>query len=75
MRSLLFDPQASVRDAAYTALANIIAKTPQSVARETGGTVLVLSPSVGGEKDITDYIRLFDHDVKLLVAALKAARH
>lgn len=50
-------------------------KTPQSVARETGGTVVVLSPSVGGEKDITDYISLFDHDVKLLVAALKAAGH
>jgi ABC-type Zn uptake system ZnuABC Zn-binding protein ZnuA len=46
-------------------------KTPQSVARETGATVVVLSPSVGSEKEITDYIHLFDYDVRLLLAALK----
>jgi len=46
-------------------------KTPQSIARETGGKVLVLSPSVGGEKVVTDYIGLFDYDVNLLLAALK----
>jgi ABC-type Zn uptake system ZnuABC Zn-binding protein ZnuA len=46
-------------------------KTPNSIARETGGKVLVMAPSVGAEKDITDYISLFDHDVKLLAAALK----
>src|SRR5436190_9036353 len=37
LRSMLFDPQASVRDAAYTALAKIFAETPLSVA-ETGLT-------------------------------------
>ena len=46
-------------------------KTPQSVARETGAKVLVLSPSVGSEKTITDYIGLFEYDVNLLVATLK----
>lgn len=48
-------------------------KTPQSVARETGATVLVMSPSVGSEKTITDFIGLFDHDVTLLANALKGA--
>jgi zinc/manganese transport system substrate-binding protein len=46
-------------------------KTPNSIARETGAKVLVLPPSVGGEKEITDYIKLFDYDIKLLVAAIK----
>jgi ABC-type Zn uptake system ZnuABC Zn-binding protein ZnuA len=46
-------------------------KTPNSIARETGARVLVLPPSVGGEKDITDYIALFDHDVDLLVRTIK----
>ena len=46
-------------------------KTPNSIGRETGAQVLVLPPSVGGEKEITDYITLFDHDIALLVAALK----
>jgi zinc/manganese transport system substrate-binding protein len=48
-------------------------KTPNSIGRETGAKVLVLPPSVGGEKEITDYIKLFDYDVKLVVDALKAA--
>jgi zinc/manganese transport system substrate-binding protein len=46
-------------------------KTPQSIARETGAKVLVVPPSVGGEKEITDYFKLFDYDVDLLVAAVK----
>ena len=46
-------------------------KTPQSIGRETGAKVLVLPPSVGGEKEITDYISLFDYDLKLLVAAIQ----
>jgi zinc/manganese transport system substrate-binding protein len=46
-------------------------KTPQSIGRETGAKVLVMSPSVGGEKEIVDYIGLFDYDIKLLVAAIK----
>jgi ABC-type Zn uptake system ZnuABC Zn-binding protein ZnuA len=46
-------------------------KTPNSISRETGAKVLVMSPSVGGEKDVTDYIKLFDYDVNLLVSTLK----
>jgi zinc/manganese transport system substrate-binding protein len=48
-------------------------KTPNSIARETGARVVVLPPSVGGEKEITDYIALFDYDLKLLVDAIKAS--
>lgn len=47
-------------------------KTPEAIANQTGGQVLVLAPSVGGFKAITDYIQLFDYDIGLLVAALKA---
>lgn len=46
-------------------------KTPNSIGRETGVPVLVLPPSVGGEKDITDYVKLFDHDVQAVLLALK----
>jgi zinc/manganese transport system substrate-binding protein len=49
-------------------------KTPQSVAQQTGAQVVVLLPSVGGEKEITDYFKLFDYDVGLLVKAFSAAR-
>ena len=47
-------------------------KTPDSIARQTGAKVVVLPPSVGGEKSITDYVGLFDHNVNLLVTALNA---
>lgn len=46
-------------------------KTPNSIGRETGVPVLVLPPSVGGEKPITDYLKLFDHNVDAVLAALK----
>jgi zinc/manganese transport system substrate-binding protein len=46
-------------------------KTPNSIARGTGAKVLVMPPSVGGEKEITDYIKLFDYDIRLLVDAIK----
>jgi zinc/manganese transport system substrate-binding protein len=46
-------------------------KTPQSIGRETGAKVVVLPPSVGGEKEITDYVSLFDYDLNLLVSAIK----
>ncbi|HJW09997.1 MAG TPA: metal ABC transporter substrate-binding protein [Holophagaceae bacterium] len=46
-------------------------KTPQSVARETGAQVVVLMPSVGGNKETPDYIKLFDYDVDLLVKAFQ----
>jgi zinc/manganese transport system substrate-binding protein len=48
-------------------------KTPQAIGRETGATVLMLPPSVGGVKEARDYISLFDYDVNLLVNALKEA--
>ena len=44
-------------------------KTPNSIGRETGASVLVMPPSVGGEKAITDYIKLFDYDVDLFAKA------
>lgn len=48
-------------------------KTPNAVARGTGGRVLVLPPSVGGVKDVKTYFDLFDYDLKLLVSAIRAA--
>ncbi len=47
-------------------------KTPNAVGRETGAQVLVLTPSVGGEKEITDYFKLFDYDIALLTRAFQA---
>src|SRR5438128_12670477 len=44
-------------------------KTPDSIARETGGKVLVLPPSVGGVPEATDYFKLFDYDIGLLLKA------
>ena len=44
-------------------------KTPNAIARDTGGTVVVLMPSVGGEKEITDYFKLFDYDIAKLKQA------
>lgn len=48
-------------------------KTPQSIASQVGGTVLQLAPSVGGTKEATDYIQLFEYNVNTIVAALKKA--
>jgi len=48
-------------------------KTPNSIASQTGAKVLVLPPSVGGEKSVTDYMKLFDYDVNLLSTALRDA--
>lgn len=49
-------------------------KTPNSIGRETGAQVLVLLPSVGGEKQVTDYFKLFDYDLGLLTKAFNAAK-
>ena len=46
-------------------------KTPLAIGKQVGGEVLVLAPSVGGSKEATDYIALFDYDVNAVVAALK----
>ena len=46
-------------------------KTPQSIATQVGGAVIELAPSVGAEKEITDYIKLFDFNIERIAAALK----
>jgi len=46
-------------------------KTPNAIARETGARVVVLSPSVGGVKEVTDYFKLFDYDINAVVTAIK----
>jgi ABC-type Zn uptake system ZnuABC Zn-binding protein ZnuA len=46
-------------------------KTPNAIARETGAIVLVMPPSVGGVKEVTDYFKLFDYDINLLIDAIK----
>jgi zinc/manganese transport system substrate-binding protein len=46
-------------------------KTPNAIGRDTGAQVLVMPPSVGGVKEITDYFNLFDYDIKLFVEAVK----
>jgi ABC-type Zn uptake system ZnuABC Zn-binding protein ZnuA len=50
-------------------------KTPNAIGRETGAQVVTLAPSVGGAKGapVSDYIQLFDYDVKTLVAAFQTA--
>lgn len=48
-------------------------KTPQAIAKQVGGEVLVLAPSVGGSKEATDYVRLFEYNVSTVVSALRRA--
>jgi len=47
-------------------------KTPDSIARETGGVVVEYLPSVGGVKEVTTYFQLFDYDIGLLTKAFQA---
>ena len=47
-------------------------KTPNSIAEKTGARVVVLPPSVGGVPAASDYFKLFDTDVALLLDAIKA---
>jgi len=44
-------------------------RTPNSIAQATGGAVLVMLPSVGGVKEVTNYFELFDYDINLLTSA------
>ena len=46
-------------------------KTPNAIGRDTGAKVLVMPPSVGGVKEVTDYFKLFDYDINLLLNAIK----
>jgi len=52
-------------------------KTPNSIASQSGGRVVVLPPSVGGVPQAADYFKLFDTDIALLLDAIKAtgAKH
>jgi zinc/manganese transport system substrate-binding protein len=49
-------------------------KTPVSIGSATGAKVLTMMPSVGGEKDVTDYFKLFDYDIALLTQAFNATK-
>jgi len=46
-------------------------KTPKSIGAATGAKVLVYLPSVGGEKQVTNYFKLFDYDIELLQKAFQ----
>jgi zinc/manganese transport system substrate-binding protein len=46
-------------------------QTPNKIARDTGAKVLMMPPSVGGVKEVQNYLQLFDYDVNLLVSAIK----
>ena len=46
-------------------------KTPNSIGSATGAKVLVYLPSVGGEKQVTNYFELFDYDIALLKKAFE----
>jgi zinc/manganese transport system substrate-binding protein len=45
-------------------------KTADFVAKHTGIKVLILPPSVGGIKDVTDYVGLLTYDIQQLANAL-----
>jgi zinc/manganese transport system substrate-binding protein len=49
-------------------------RTPNSVASQTGAKVLVMTPSVGGEKGVDDYFKLFDYDIGLLKQAFDSTK-
>ena len=49
-------------------------KTPQSIGSATGAQVVVYLPSVGGEKQVTNYFELFDYDIGLLTKAFNATK-
>jgi ABC-type Zn uptake system ZnuABC Zn-binding protein ZnuA len=66
-----------IRDAKRTG-AKVVVQEPfyerkmsDLVAKQLGGTVLVISPSVGGVKAATDYITLMRSDIEALANALK----
>jgi zinc/manganese transport system substrate-binding protein len=48
-------------------------KTPNSIGQQTGAQVFVMPPSVGGVKETSDYFKLFDYDINLLVGAIQKA--
>lgn len=46
-------------------------KTADKIARETGARVLVVPPSVGGTKELTDYIALMRNAITTVAAAVR----
>lgn len=46
-------------------------RTADKVARESGATVVVLPPSVGGERGVDDYIALMQHAITTVAAAVR----
>ena len=49
-------------------------KTPNSIGSATGAKVVVYLPSVGGEKQVTNYFELFDYDIGLLTKAFQSVQ-
>ncbi len=49
-------------------------KTPNSIGAATGAKVIVMLPSVAGVPEVTDYVKLFDYDIKLLTDAFNATK-
>jgi len=49
-------------------------KTPNSVANQTGAKVVQYLPSVGGEKQVDTYFKLFDYDLDLLIKAFQSTQ-
>jgi len=45
-------------------------KLPQKIARDTGGRLVILPPSVGAVPDVKTYFDLFDHDLRLILNAI-----
>lgn len=46
-------------------------KTADLLARQTGATVLVLPPSVGGQQGVDDYLSLMQHNIRTVADALR----
>ncbi len=49
-------------------------KTPNSIGAATGAKVVVYLPSVGGEKQVTNYFELFDYDIDLITKAFQSVQ-
>jgi ABC-type Zn uptake system ZnuABC Zn-binding protein ZnuA len=49
-------------------------KTPNSIGAATGAKVVVYLPSVGGEKQVTNYFELFDYDIGLISKAFQGTQ-
>ncbi|MCX6620227.1 MAG: metal ABC transporter substrate-binding protein [Acidobacteria bacterium] len=49
-------------------------RTPNSIARNVGGQVAVLMPSVGGVKEVKNYFQLFGYDLDLLITAFSGTK-